>query len=127
MQVLKSGSAELAAEFGIETGRWSQYSGLGGMPFGAMWCKVSPGGRSNSDRHPERELAVVVQGAARFQASGREEVAAAGSAVLLDSGEEHVMVNLSAHDTLVVLSLFWLSEHPADQAQVAPTGPAGDD
>jgi quercetin dioxygenase-like cupin family protein len=125
MQVLKSGSAELAPEFGIETGRWSQYSGLGGMPFGAMWCKVSPGSRSNTDHHPERELVVVVQGAARFQASGREEVAAAGSAVLLDSEEEHVMVNLSAHDPLVVLSLFWLPECPADQAPVASAGPAG--
>ena len=49
-------------------GRWTQYSGLGDVPFGAMWCVVPPGGRSHTDCHPERELVVVVQGAASVQA-----------------------------------------------------------
>lgn len=108
MQVLKSSSAELAAEFGILTGRWTQYTQLSGVPFDAMWCVVPPGGRSNPDCHPERELVVVVQGMATVCASGRDEPAPAGTAVMLDSREEHVLVNTSAQDPLVVLSLYWL-------------------
>jgi mannose-6-phosphate isomerase-like protein (cupin superfamily) len=114
MQVLKSSSAELAPEFGILAGRWSQYAGLGSVPFDAMWCVVPPGGRSNTDCHPERELAVVVQGAGDVHAGGRAERAAAGTAVLLDSEEAHVLVNLSADDPLVVLSIYW---RPGDQGR----------
>jgi uncharacterized cupin superfamily protein len=119
MQVLKSGSAEFAPEFGILAGRWSQYAGLGGMPFGAMWCVVPPGGRSRTDCHPERELVVVVQGAVRMEAAGGEELAAAGSAVLLDGGEEHVMVNPSAQDPLVTLSIYWMPDAEAAEGSGA--------
>lgn len=125
MQVLRSNSAELAPEFGIMAGRWTQYSGLGDVPFGAMWCVVPPGGRSNTDCHPERELVVVVQGAASVQASGGEEVATAGSAVLLDGGEEHVLVNPSGQEPLVVLSLYWLPEDAGGQAERVAAEAAG--
>jgi mannose-6-phosphate isomerase-like protein (cupin superfamily) len=116
MQVLRSNSAELAPEFGIMAGRWTQYSGLGDVPFGAMWCVVPPGGRSNTDCHAERELVVVVQGAASVQAAGGEELATAGSAVLLDGGEEHVLVN-SGQEPLVVLSIYWLPDSAGGQAE----------
>lgn len=110
MRVMKSGSAELAPEFGLLAGRWAQYAGLGDMPFDAMWCVVAPGSRSEADCHPERELVVVVQGSADVHAGGRTEAAPAGSAVLLDTSEEHVLVNTSADDPLVFLSLYWLPE-----------------
>jgi len=126
MQVLKSGSAELAPEFGIMAGRWTQYAGLGGMPFGAMWCVVPPGGRSHTDCHPERELVVVVQGAVRMEVAGGDELATAGSAVLLDGGEEHVMVNPSAQDPLVTLSIYWMPDaEGGDATAVAEGGGAG--
>ena len=35
MQVLRSNSIELAPEFGIMAARWTQYAGLGDVPFGA--------------------------------------------------------------------------------------------
>jgi quercetin dioxygenase-like cupin family protein len=111
MQVLKSMAAELAPECGIMTGRWSQYSGLSGLPFDAMWCVIPPGGRSNTDCHPERELVAVMQGTLHVQANGREEVVGAGTAVLLDSTEEHVLVNPSEQDPAITLSVYWL---PAD-------------
>jgi quercetin dioxygenase-like cupin family protein len=113
MQVLRSNAAELAPEFGIMAGRWSQYSQLSGLPFDAMWCKIAPGGRSNPDCHPECELVVVMQGTLQVRASGREEVAPAGTAILLDSTEEHVLVNPSEQDPLVTLSVYWL---PGGQA-----------
>lgn len=122
MQVLKSMAAELAPEFGIMTGRWSQYSELTGLPFDAMWCVVKPGGRSNIDCHPERELVVVVHGTLHLQASGREEVVDAGSAVLLDSAEKHVMVNPSQEDSLVTLSVYWLPDDGGDQAASSAAG-----
>lgn len=120
MQVLNSSSAEFAPEFGILAGRWSQYAGLGSVPFDAMWCVVPPGGRSNTDCHPERELAVIVQGAADVQVGQQSQRAAAGTAVLLDSEEAHVLVNPSADDPLVVLSIYWLpGQEPAVGAAAA--------
>lgn len=107
MRVFAGDSAEMKPEFGILTGRWSQYQSTGDMPFGAMWCVIPPGGQSNTDCHPERELVVVVSGSAEVQASGRSEVASTGNAVLLDSEESHVLVNKSASDPFVALSLYW--------------------
>lgn len=108
MRVLDSSSAELTAEFGIAAGRWERYAGLGNMPFGAMWCVVPPGGRSNRDCHEERELVVVVRGSVEVQAGGGSQTASAGSAVLLEGGEEHVLVNPSQDDPVVTLSLYWI-------------------
>ena len=107
MQVLSSDSAALTAEFGIQVGRWAQYAGIGDTPFGAMWCIVPPGGRTDTDCHEERELWVVVSGNAEVQLPDRTQTALAGSAVLLDSEEPHVLVNRSAEEPLVVLSLYW--------------------
>jgi quercetin dioxygenase-like cupin family protein len=113
MQVVVGDSAQLTPELGILTGRWSQYSEIGDMPFGAMWCVIPPGGRSNTDCHPERELVVVVSGSAEVRAGGRRETASSGSAVLLDSEEAHVLVNTSSSDPFVALSLYW---HPSGSA-----------
>lgn len=124
MQVLRSDSAELAPEFGVLAGRWTQYSELGNVPFGAMWCVVPPGGRTNMDCHPERELVVVVQGTASVHADG-EEMARAGSAVLLDGGEEHVLVNPSEQEPLVCLSIYWLPDGADGEAQPVPETTAG--
>lgn len=116
MRVLSSNSAELAPEFGIEAGRWDQYTGLGEIPFGAMWCVIPPGGRSKRDCHPERELMVVVKGSADVLAGGSSQAADAGCAVLMDSGEDHVLVNKSADNDLVFLSLYWMCGGAADEA-----------
>lgn len=108
MQVLNSDSARLTPEFGIMVGRWSQYSEAGGAPFGAMWCVVPPGGHTDTDCHPDRELVVVVRGSADVQAGGHAETALPGTAVLLDSEEPHVLVNRSAEEPLVTLSVYWV-------------------
>lgn len=107
MQVLATDSATLTSEHGIQIGRWEQYAGIGDTPFGAMWCVVPPGGRSAIDRHSERELWVVVQGNADVESDQLTQTAPTGSAVLLESEEPHVMVNRSADEPLVVLSLYW--------------------
>jgi mannose-6-phosphate isomerase-like protein (cupin superfamily) len=114
MQVMTSDSAEFTNEFGITVGRWTQYREAGDLPFGAMWCVVPPGGRSNIDRHSERELFIVVSGDGDVQVpGGATHPAPVGSAVLMDSEEPHVLVNKSAGEPLVALSLYW---EPGQQA-----------
>ncbi len=61
---------------------------------------------------------VVVSGNAEVQLPGRTETALTGNAVLLDSQEPHVLVNRSADEPLVVLSLYW---EPAAVAAGAAT------
>jgi quercetin dioxygenase-like cupin family protein len=115
MQVLASDSAELSQEFGITVGRWAQYTTTGDLPFGAMWCVVPPGGHSEIDQHPDRELFIVVQGSGEVQVpGGPAKPASAGSAVLMDAQEPHILVNTSDDQPLVALSLYWIPEGGAD-------------
>lgn len=107
MRVFAGDAAQLEPEFGIMAGRWSQYSELGDMPFGAMWCVTPPGGQSDPDQHSQRELVVVVSGSAEVRAGDSQQVAQTGNAVLLESEEQHVMINKSATDPLVTLNLYW--------------------
>lgn len=109
MQVFASGSAELTREFGITVGRWAQYESAADLPFGAMWCVIPPGGRSDVDQHPDRELFVVVSGSAEVQGrDGAASAVRAGGAVLMDSEEPHVLVNKSAEEALIALSVYWI-------------------
>ena len=110
MQTFASGSARLTREYGIEIGRWEQYPADHKLPFGAMWCVVPPGGRSDEDCHPELELAVVVSGGGEVEAvaTGERRPAPAGTAALMDSRERHVWHNTSADEPLVFLSVYWM-------------------
>jgi len=112
MQRLSSDSAVLAPEFGVHCGRWSQYPDLGAVPFGAMWCVVPPGGRTEEDRHEDRELVIIASGTARVESDGATVSAGPGTAVLLDGGERHVVHNGSDEQPLVLLGMYW-TEHDA--------------
>jgi len=115
VQVLASDSAELSQEFGITVGRWDQYTTTGDLPFGAMWCVVPPGGHSNIDQHPDRELFIVIRGTGEVQVpGGSARPAPAGTAVLMDPQEPHILVNQSEDEPLVALSLYWMPEEKAD-------------
>jgi uncharacterized cupin superfamily protein len=107
MRIFAGDEARLEPEFGIMAGRWSQYSEIGDMPFGAMWCVTPPGGQSDLDQHSQRELVVIVSGSVEMRAGDSKQTAQTGNAVLLDSEEPHVMVNRSATDPLVTLNLYW--------------------
>ncbi|HKN51493.1 MAG TPA: cupin domain-containing protein [Amycolatopsis sp.] len=112
MHKLTVSEAELAPSNGIHIGRWSQYAGLGALPFDAMWFEVPAHGQSKTDCHPEVELAVVVDGEATFTVDGRDTPAPRGTAILLQPGESHVV---HANDGPVrVLSIYWLPEEKAD-------------
>jgi mannose-6-phosphate isomerase-like protein (cupin superfamily) len=100
----------------IEVARWEQYSVSDAMPFDNMWYTVPPGSSGPADRHPERELSVVVSGTASVEAGGRGVVVQQGSAFLFESMETHVVHNRSADRPLVIFSCFWM---PRDGIQVA--------
>ena len=115
MQVLESDSASLTNEFGITVGRWAQYAASGDMPFKAMWCVVPPGDHSTVDRHPEQELFIVVRGSADVQVPGGDvRYVPPGSAALLDADEPHVLINRSAAEPLIALSVYWMPAGPGD-------------
>jgi mannose-6-phosphate isomerase-like protein (cupin superfamily) len=121
VRVLSSDSAALKPEFGILSGRWSQYPDVTGLPFDAMWCVVPPGSQSNPDQHPEIELAIVVEGSARFETPehARTIDVGKGAAALLGPNERHVVHNGSDDEPLVFLSIYWM---PGDPAADAVTG-----
>lgn len=116
MRCLSSDSSRLGEESGILTGRWTQYADLGELPFGAMWCVVPPGSRSDEDCHPERELQVVVKGSAVVDSAGTKLDAPLGAAVLLDSNERHVVHNRSAEHPLVLLSIYWMPDRATESS-----------
>lgn len=108
MRRVSADSADLTDEYGIQVGRWSQYAGTDALPFDAMWCVVPPGSRTERDRHPEVELAVVVNGDATFESGDTTVDALQGAAVLLSSNEQHIVHNRSDVSPLVMLSIYWL-------------------
>src|SRR4030095_10399108 len=107
MRSLSSDRSQLEHDSGIQIGRWTQYAGVDGLPFGAVWCVSPPGGRSDLDCHPERELQVVVGGSGVVESDGATLDAPLGSAVLLDSNERHVVHN-PGEQPLVLLSVYWM-------------------
>ncbi|GAA1255849.1 hypothetical protein GCM10009665_52920 [Kitasatospora nipponensis] len=125
MQKFTIGDSKLESEYGISIGRWSRYPGTGSLPFGAMWCQVPAGSQSVQDNHPEVELAIVVGGEATFTVDGVATAAPAGTAMLLQPGEKHVIS--AGEQTVDILSIYWLpgSEPEAVRATLSAAEPLG--
>ena len=121
MRAFSSTDATLTAEYGIEVGRWEQYPALDSLPFNVMWCVIPGAQQSVLDQHPEHELAVVVSGHATFHGDTAELDAPAGTAVLLQPGERHVIRNLRAEVPVRIMSVYWLAEAEAEAAAEADT------
>jgi hypothetical protein len=77
------------------------------MPFSGMWCVVPPGGRTNVDCHPERELAIIIQGSVDVVSAGRSVNAGTGSAVLLEGLEDHVVMTTRATASRPAEEAWW--------------------
>ncbi|GIF07102.1 class I tRNA ligase family protein [Actinoplanes siamensis] len=109
--------SNLTAEYGIAVGRWSQFEQARQFPFEAMWCVIPAASRSAPDQHAEVELAIVVGGRARFVVEGRDVEAPAGTAVLLEPQERHVIHNTRDDEPVQILSVYWL---PGERPPVEP-------
>lgn len=125
MRHLTGETAESYVTGGVDVTRWEQFGLADTLPFQAMWYSVPPRSSSPTDRHPELELSVVVDGTAAVEAGGRVTEVAQGSCFLLDSDEPHVIHNRS--DTpLRVFTTFWMPRRTAGAAgtaEAAATGP----
>ncbi len=108
MRHFASDSAESYAVGTVDVARWEQYSLGDTLPFQAMWYTVPPASSSPQDRHPERELSVVISGSASVEASGQITDVAAGSAFLLDSEEAHIIHNRSTDTPLTIFTTYWM-------------------
>ena len=110
MRAFSSTDAALTAEYGIQVGRWEQYPAAAELPFNVMWCVIPAAQQSALDQHPEHELAVVVSGHASFQGDDTALDAPAGTAVLLQPGERHVIHNLRSEEPVRIMSVYWLAD-----------------
>lgn len=92
------------------------------MPFQAMWYTVPPRSSSPQDRHPERELSVVISGTAHVETGATVTEVAAGECFLLESEEAHVIHNRSADQPLFIFTTYWMPRELAGTG----TGEAGE-
>ncbi|KUN00455.1 methionine--tRNA ligase [Streptomyces yokosukanensis] len=93
-------TAALRAALGIEM------AGIEGAGVGAGWGRVAPGRASDPDRHDETEVFVVTAGSGDVVVDGRRREVAAGSMIVFEPFETHVLQNTGEED-LVFLTLYW--------------------
>ncbi|MFF8681060.1 class I tRNA ligase family protein [Streptomyces sp. NPDC015237] len=102
-------TAALRAALGIEM------AGIDGAGVGAGWGRVAPGRVSDPDRHDETEVFVITAGRGVVVADGRRQEVSAGSMVVFDPFERHVIEN-PGEDDLVFLTLYWRDAERAARA-----------
>ncbi|MFD7080704.1 class I tRNA ligase family protein [Streptomyces sp. NPDC059918] len=90
----------LRAALGIEM------SGIEGAGVGAGWGRVAPGRKSDPDRHDETEVFVITAGAGEVVADGDRQPVEAGSMVVFEPFDTHVLENTGDED-LVFLTMYW--------------------
>ncbi len=64
-----------------------------GLPVGATWVRLAPGGRTQGHQHDESEIFVVVSGRGEIVVDGKRHPAAAGTIALFEPFEHHVVEN----------------------------------
>ncbi|MFC7897782.1 class I tRNA ligase family protein [Streptomyces sp. NPDC057381] len=101
--------AALRAALGIEM------SGIEGAGVGAGWGRVAPGRTSDPDRHDETEVFVITAGRGHVVADGRRQEVGAGSMIVFEPFERHVIEN-PGEDDLVFLTLYWRDAESAARA-----------
>lgn len=130
MRIFNRDVAETAPVAEVDVARWEQYQLGDALPFQAMWYEVPPGEAAPLDRHPERELSLVVTGTATVEAGGTTVEVQQGSAFLLDGHEAHRVRNSTGGAPLLVFSVYWHPDprHPdprhPDPADEQPAGAA---
>lgn len=92
--------AELAEALGIDM------SVVEGVGVGAAWGRIEPGRATAPDRHDETEVFVIVAGVGHIVVAGQRYEVTAGSVVVLEPFEGHVLENTGAED-LVFFTLYW--------------------
>ncbi|KJY42746.1 methionyl-tRNA synthetase [Streptomyces sp. NRRL B-1568] len=102
-------TAALRAALGIEM------AGIEGAGVGAGWGRVAPGRASDPDRHDETEVFVITAGTGTVVVDGRRQEVAAGSMIVFEPFETHVLENTGEAD-LVFLTMYWRDAERATRA-----------
>lgn len=84
---------------------------LSGAPFASMICEVEPGKRSRIHNHIESELFFFLEGQALVHTEDGQVAVRAGDGVVFEPFSHHVIENVSPHEPLRFLSVYW--ERPA--------------
>ncbi|GAB3651891.1 class I tRNA ligase family protein [Glycomyces tarimensis] len=92
--------SELTEAFGIDM------SSVEGLGVGAGWGRVAPGASSTSHQHDETEFFVIVAGEGELRIDGAVHPARAGTVVLFEPFESHVITNTGESD-LVFFTQYW--------------------
>ncbi|MFF7616717.1 class I tRNA ligase family protein [Streptomyces lavendulae] len=113
----------LEQAFGIDM------SGVEGLGTAAGWGRVAPGRATESHRHDETELFVIVSGRGEFVIDGERHPAAPGTVVLFEPFESHVLENTSPENTadgdadatdLVFFTQYWRDAQRAATSAADP-------
>ncbi|WP_331742609.1 class I tRNA ligase family protein (plasmid) [Streptomyces sp. NBC_00868] len=115
MIISKYDADALRAALGIEM------SGIEGAGVGAGWGRVAPGLASDPDRHDETEVFVITAGHGEVVVEGRRQSVEAGSMVVFEPFETHVLEN-TGEDDLVFLTMYWRDAERAGQAASKSAG-----
>ena len=75
-------------------------------PFEASWCVIRPGTHSTEHAHHEAEIFVAVEGEAKLEAHGRQEIFRKGDTAFFRPGVAHRVVNDGKRD-FVMYSIWW--------------------
>lgn len=111
-------TATLRAALGIEM------AGIESAPVGAGWGRVAPGRASDPDRHDETEVFVITAGRGTVVVDGRRQEVTAGSMIVFEPFETHVLENPGEAD-LVFLTLYWRDADSAARASARADRLAG--
>ncbi|MEU3771930.1 class I tRNA ligase family protein [Streptomyces sp. NPDC032472] len=109
MIISKFDPQALRAALGIEM------YGIEGAGVGAGWGRVAPGRASDPDRHDETEAFVITAGQGEVVVDGQRRSVGAGSMVVFEPFETHVLEN-TGEDDLVFLTMYWRDAHRAGAA-----------
>jgi methionyl-tRNA synthetase len=114
MRVANIDQAEFGSAFGIEMASIAGF-GVDGR-IGASWGAIAPGGQTTPYKHDEAECFVVLCGTGELLVDGRRYPVSAGSLVVLEPFESHILRNTGT-DELRFADLYW--RNAALRAQAA--------
>ncbi len=107
MQLQRATDAATAYEYGCDLRRLYPWTDVAAPGWGSAIASVRPGEATTPHAHDELETFLVLEGSGRMDIEGEQAVLHRGDVVLIPKNQMHSFRNLSDHDPLVFLSIFW--------------------
>jgi mannose-6-phosphate isomerase-like protein (cupin superfamily) len=107
MHVQKAKSAAVKFEYGCDLRRLYPWKGVADPAWGSVIASVRPGEATTPHAHDESETFIVLSGRGRIEVGAENEELEIGDVVLIPKNSQHQFHNLSEHEPLVFISIFW--------------------